>query len=98
MTAWFIICFYLPLLVETILILRLIAVFPPRLNRRHKLYLILVFPILVKIVRVVSVILLTILWVRLLHQSISPLEAGHRLLSKSPFVKMALVSQLLDNT
>lgn len=94
----FILCFYTPILVEIILVLRLVAVFPSTIRGRCTLYFVLAFPVLVKIFRVVSVSLVTARWTILLHDTGDFFTAGYQVYRGSPFVKMALISQLLDNT
>jgi hypothetical protein len=95
MTTRFIICLFTPLLVESILVLRLAAVFPPTTHSRRTRYLVLLFPVIMKVVRVVSVSLVTASWISM-TQTLG--QAGRMVWSLSPFMKMAWIAQLLDNT
>jgi hypothetical protein len=97
-TARFIAFFYTLLLVETVLVLRLVAVFPSRTHAFQKICIVLAFPVVAKIVRIVSLSLLASSWCLLTHKTGDALEAGRSAFHDAPWVKIAWISQVLDNT
>jgi hypothetical protein len=101
LTTLFTTSFYSPLLVESILILRLVAVFPTHFHGRRTLYTILLFPALVKLFRVVTVSILAVRWIAAVTSDPSgeaPLRAAHLVWLQSPYVKICWILQLLDTT
>jgi hypothetical protein len=97
-TARFIAFFYTLLLVETVLVLRLVAVFPSRTHAFPKICLVLAFPVVAKIVRIVCLSLLASSWCSLTRKTGDAFEAGRIAFRDPPWVKIAWISQVLDNT
>lgn len=97
-TGWFILCFYSPLLVDSILFLRLLAVYPANITPFRTRLTILGIPILIKIARVVSLSLSTEKWISATHTLGSTITAGHVVWGESPYSKITWILQLVDNT
>ncbi|KAJ6561517.1 hypothetical protein DFH09DRAFT_1316097 [Mycena vulgaris] len=87
--------FFLPFLVEAILLLRLLAVYPYSTTPIRKFILIFTFPVIVKLVRIINLAVFMRQYVILTRTVASPLVAGDIFFQVGP--KIEWTSQLLDN-
>ncbi|KAJ6561505.1 hypothetical protein DFH09DRAFT_921028 [Mycena vulgaris] len=87
--------FFLPFIVESILVLRLLAVYPYSTTPIRKFILVFTFPVIVKLVRIINLAVFMRKYVILTRTVASPLVAGDVFHQVAP--KIEWTSQLLDN-
>ncbi|KAJ7278118.1 hypothetical protein C8J57DRAFT_1060122 [Mycena rebaudengoi] len=88
---------FIPVLMDTILIVRLFAVYPPRSISWPRRCVVFVPPITFKIIRTANLIIFLIKWTKLIHDGESPLFGGQALWGDQPWTKIEWFFQVFDN-
>ncbi|KAJ7693216.1 hypothetical protein B0H17DRAFT_839329, partial [Mycena rosella] len=89
---------YMPVLMDTILIVRLFAVYPPHMVSWPRRCAIFGPPIIFKLLRVANLMIFIIKWTRLIKDYETPILAGQVLWgSDEPWTRIEWFSQVFDN-
>ncbi|KAF7328830.1 hypothetical protein MVEN_02512100 [Mycena venus] len=88
---------YLPVFVDTILLIRLYVVYPPRTISWTRCLIVFGPPLTFKIVRVANLIVFLVQWNSFLQERESPLVAGQTLWGSQPWVKIEWFFQVFEN-
>lgn len=89
---------FIPFLTETVLILRLLVIYPVRTTQVSTLLLIYTFPVLVKAFRLVNLSVFMVKWIALSHSENPLSTSGQIWWTSQPYVKIEWILQLLDKT
>ncbi|KAJ7368512.1 hypothetical protein DFH08DRAFT_27912 [Mycena albidolilacea] len=87
---------YLPVFMDTILIFRLFAVYPPRTTSWPQRLIVFGPSILFKVIRVPNSIVFVVYWTKFGGHT-SPLQAGQALRGVQPWIKIEWFFQVFDN-
>ncbi|TFY77140.1 hypothetical protein EWM64_g6873 [Hericium alpestre] len=96
-TAFTCLSFFGPLFVESILLLRLWAVFPPQQISRVLKIIVYVPPVMLKLARLANGILYIVKWQSDVKSLGNPVQAGQMLWGTQPSVKIEWMLQTVDN-
>ncbi|KAJ6496768.1 hypothetical protein DFH09DRAFT_1103559 [Mycena vulgaris] len=89
---------YLPVLMDTILIVRLVVVYPPRMISWPRRLAVFGPPLIFKILRVANLMVFIIKWTKLFKDYPNPILAGQALWgSDEPWTRIEWFSQVFDN-
>ncbi|KAJ6613934.1 hypothetical protein B0H10DRAFT_2269227 [Mycena sp. CBHHK59/15] len=88
---------YLPVFMDTILFVRLLAVYPPQSISWVRRVVVFGPPITFKIVRVSNLVVFLVKWAQLVKGSDTPLFAGQALWGTQPWTKIEWFFQVFDN-
>lgn len=88
---------FIPVLIDTILIVRLFAVYPPRSISWPRRCVVFGPPITFKIIRTANLIVFLVKWTKFIKTGESPLFAGQVLWGDQPWTKIEWFFQVCDN-